>query len=92
MQSQPMDPQAMHFLMAFIPIMMTFALIGVVLVIIPMWFIWKKAGFTPWLSLLSILPMINLIMLYVLAFSEWKVAPVAPMGYQAPYPPQYPRV
>lgn len=92
MQSQPLDPQAMHFLMALIPIMMVFALVSVIIVIIPMWFIWKKAGFTPWLSLLSILPLVNLIMLYVLAFSEWKVAPMAQAAYPAAYPPQYPRV
>jgi hypothetical protein len=93
MQTQPMDPQqAMHMLMAMVPIMMAFMLVGVIIYIVPMWFIWKKAGFSPWLSLLTILPLVNLIMLYVLAFSEWKVAPVAAQAYPAPYPPQYPRV
>lgn len=63
-------------------------LIMAVLVLIPYWFIWKKAGFSPWLSLLMFFPLLNLIMLYVLAFTEWKVAPVA--QYQQPGVP--PRV
>jgi ABC-type transport system involved in cytochrome c biogenesis permease subunit len=84
--------QAMHALMAMIPVMMMFGLIGMIIVIVPMWFIWKKAGFSPWLSLLSGLPLVSLIMLYVLAFSEWKVAPTVPMQpYPPAYPPQYPR-
>ena len=85
----PQQQQAMHAAMAMLAIMPIFILIGVVIVIIPMWFIWKKAGFSPWLSLLTVLPFINLIMLYVLAFTEWKVVPVAQPMYQ---PPQYPRV
>lgn len=88
-----MDPQqqaqAMHAAMAMMAIMPFFILIGAAIVIIPMWFIWKKAGFSPWLSLLMLFPLVNLIMLYVLAFSEWKVVPVAQPVYQ---PPQYPRV
>jgi hypothetical protein len=87
-----MDPQAIHALMAMLAIMPIFFLIGAVIVIIPFWFIWKKAGFSPWLSLLCILPLVNLIMLYVLAFSEWKVAPVGPAAYGQQYPQQYPRV
>jgi hypothetical protein len=35
---------------------------------------------------------VSLIMLYVLAFSEWKVVPAGQPSYPAPYPPQYPRV
>ena len=85
----PQQAQAMHAAMAMLAIMPIFILIGVVIVIIPMWFIWKKAGFSPWLSILSIIPAVNLIMLYVLAFTEWKVVPVAQPMYQ---PPQYPRV
>ena len=39
--------------------------------IVPFWFIFKKAGFSPFMSLLMILPGVNLAMLYVLAFSTW---------------------
>jgi hypothetical protein len=92
MQSQPIDSQTLHAAMALIALMPVFALIGAAIVIVPMWFIWKKAGFSPWLSLLFVLPLVNLIMLYVLAFSEWKVAPVGQQPYPAAIPPQYPRV
>ena len=42
-------------------------------VIIPYWKIFSKAGFSGWLSLLILIPFVNLIILYVVAFSEWKV-------------------
>jgi uncharacterized membrane protein YhaH (DUF805 family) len=40
--------------------------------IIPYWKIFSKAGFSGWLSLLMVIPFANLIVLYVVAFSEWK--------------------
>ncbi|HET7348277.1 MAG TPA: hypothetical protein VFJ10_13170 [Acidobacteriaceae bacterium] len=82
----PQQAQAMHAAMAMLAIMPIFILIFSVIVIIPMWFIWKKAGFSPWLSILSIIPAVNLIMLYVLAFSQWKVVPVNQPLAQATYP------
>jgi hypothetical protein len=82
----------MQLLTAWMGIMAIFSLVFVVVYLIPFWFIWKKAGFSSWLSLLMVLPLVNLVMLYVLAFSEWKVAPVAQLQYQAQVPPQYPRV
>jgi hypothetical protein len=45
------------------------------IVIIPYWQIFKKAGFAPVLSILILFPLVNLIVLYYLAFSDWK--PVA---------------
>jgi hypothetical protein len=81
------DPHTMHMLTAFMAIMPIFILIGIVILIIPYWMIFKKAGFSPWLSILMFVPLVNFIMLYVLAFSEWKVVPVA---QAAPYLP--PRV
>ena len=41
------------------------------LVIVPFWFIFAKAGFSGWLSLLMIVPIANIVMLYVIAFSAW---------------------
>jgi hypothetical protein len=58
------------------------ALISII-VLIPYWFIFKKAGFSPFLALLMFLPLINIVLLYVLAFSRWKVVPAA-MVYPAP--------
>jgi hypothetical protein len=72
-----LDPHTMHMLTAMMGVFAVVALIMVVIVMIPYWFIWKKAGFSPWLSLLMLLPVLNIVMLYVLAFSEWKVVSVA---------------
>jgi hypothetical protein len=44
-------------------------------IVIPYWKIFSKAGFSGWLSLLILLPLVNLIVLYVVAFSEWKTIP-----------------
>ncbi len=40
--------------------------------IIPYWMIFKKAGFSPWLALLEIIPFVGLVVLYLVGFSEWK--------------------
>jgi len=61
-------------------------------VMIPCWFVLKKAGFTPWLSLLCIMPTLGtLILLYVLAFAQWKVAPAPVQAYWPPQPPAPPQ-
>ena len=41
------------------------------LIILPFWFIFSKAGYSKWLSLLMVVPIVNIVMLYVLAFSTW---------------------
>lgn len=51
----------------------------------PYWTIFKKAGFSPWLALLMYLPIVNLIVLYVVAFSRWKSAPQS--GSSQPHNP-----
>jgi len=40
-------------------------------VLAPFWQIFKKAGFSPWLSLLTMIPLINLLVLYYVAFARW---------------------
>ena len=77
-------------MLAAIPII---TVVVLVLVILPFWFICKKAGFSPWLSLLFVVPFGGVILVYVLAFAEWKVVPLQqvvmapPLGYP-PLPPQ----
>lgn len=71
-------------LMAILPLLI---LIGFAVVIVPFWFICKKAGFSPWLSLLNIVPFGFLILIYVLAFSNWRTQPQQ-AAYPSPYPPQ----
>jgi len=46
-------------------------LVWVVLVIVPFWKITTKAGYSGWLSLLVVVPIVNLIFIYFLAFSKW---------------------
>ena len=46
-------------------------LIMMLLIILPFWFIFSKAGHSRWLSLLMVIPIINVVMLYFLAFSTW---------------------
>jgi hypothetical protein len=88
------DPDAARrvatMILAAIPLII---LIVILLLMIPFWFICKKAGFSPWLSLLCIIPSLGtLVLLYILAFAEWKVAPVQQLGWapQPPIPPPYP--
>jgi hypothetical protein len=90
-----MDPNNMgidQHLAYLIPLFGIMALIGIAVVLIPLWQICKKAGFSPWLSLLVLLyPVGGLILLYVLAFARWKVVPIAqPSIYPPAYPPAYP--
>ena len=59
-----------------------FWLIGVIIFIIPFWRICRRIGWSPWWSLLWVIPVVGLIFLYVLAFSDWPLqkASVAPGG------------
>jgi hypothetical protein len=83
LQGVPNQEAIRHMAMAFLFILPLIILVGLAIVIIPCWFICKKAGFSPWLSLLNIIPLGNFILLYVLAFSDWKVMP-APQAYWQP--------
>ncbi len=46
-------------------------IIMVALIILPFWFIFPKAGYSKWVSLLMVVPVVNIILLYFLAFSNW---------------------
>ncbi len=51
--------------------MALFSLIIAVLILLPFWFIFSKAGYSKWLSLLMLVPIVNFGMLYFLAISTW---------------------
>ncbi len=53
-------------------------IVGILVIvgIVPYWKIFGKAGFSPWLSLCMLVPLLNLVVLYVVAFSDWSVQPV----------------
>ena len=46
-------------------------LIGAIIGIIPFWRICARVGYSPWLSLLVAIPLVNIIFVYFLAFSAW---------------------
>lgn len=93
LQSEP-DPEAIKaILMTMVVLIPIIILVSIAIVMVPCWFILKKAGFSPWLALLCIVPSLGtLVLLYVLAFSDWKVVPAPQIGWQPrpPYPPQPP--
>jgi hypothetical protein len=41
------------------------------LVVWPFWRIFSKAGFTGWLAIGMLFPLVNLILLFYLGFAEW---------------------
>lgn len=95
LQEGPDPSQIQHnvfAMMAFLPLIILVAfLIGTTIMIVPFWFICKKAGFSPWLSFLNAVPLGNLILIYILGFAEWRVVPMQQMGWQPPQvPPQAP--
>ena len=42
-----------------------------VIVILPFWKIFSRAGFSGWLSLTQLVPLLGTIVLFYLAFAEW---------------------
>ncbi len=97
MDQSTVDPaQVQHMIAAMVPLIGFFVILFYALIIVPLWFAFKKAGLSPWLSLLTFVPIIGFLLpLYVLAFARWRVVPMAP-EYPA-YPPtnyvqaQYPQ-
>lgn len=53
------------------PFCLVLMLIVAVIIIVPFWVIFKKSGHSKWLSLLMVVPIINILVLYFLAFSRW---------------------
>ncbi len=43
----------------------------IALILPPFWKMFGKAGFSPWLALLVLIPVVNLVVLYTFAFSRW---------------------
>lgn len=67
--------------------LLLFLLIGIpavlVLWVIPLGIICRKAGFSPWLTLLNCIPFGNTILLYLLAIADWKRRPMFVPGAAA---------
>lgn len=60
--------------------LLVFLLLGVpailVLWVVPLGIICRKAGFSPWLTLLNCIPLGNTLLLYLLAIADWKRRPM----------------
>jgi intracellular septation protein A len=87
LQDQPNTNQMMSIFAALMAVYAVVIILALIVVIIPTWFICKKAGFSPWLSLIVIVPFGGLVLLYVLAFAEWKVVPAPQQGWTPLQPP-----
>jgi hypothetical protein len=42
-----------------------------IVLVVPFWRLCQRVGHSPWLSLLMLLPIANVILLYYIAFAEW---------------------
>jgi hypothetical protein len=91
LQTPPNPEQAARIMAAVLPIIAVVTIMALIVFIVPFWFICKKAGFSPWLSMLNLLPLGSLVLIYILAFAEWKTVPDAPGPLNYPYPPTPPR-
>ena len=78
LQNQPDPEMAKRIVIAILTILPLLLIVGLAVVIVPFWFICKKAGLSPWLSLLNIIPLGNLVLIYMLAFMDWRVMPLPP--------------
>jgi hypothetical protein len=56
----------------FTPTHALFLIFPLLFVLLPFWRIFQKAGFPGALSLLMLVPFVNLAMLFVLAYVPWK--------------------
>jgi len=65
--------QALAALAAMSGVFLIFGLIMVALTILIYYFIVKRTGMNPWLSLLMLVPIANFVLLLILAFSEWPI-------------------
>jgi hypothetical protein len=55
-----------------------FVTIIALVVIFPFWMIFSKAGFPGWLALTMLVPVLNVAMLFYLAFAEWPIHRTVP--------------
>ena len=69
-----MRDRAFGFYMTGFPALLMI-LVSVAVLVVPFWMLWKRTGHSGWISLLMLVPGLNLILLYVLAFKEWPALP-----------------
>jgi len=47
----------------------------IAILVVPFFQLWKRTGHSGWIALLMLIPVVNLVMLYVLAFKQWPAMP-----------------
>jgi len=59
----------------FPELIIIFVIVGLagLVTIVPFWMIFSKAGFPGWMSLALLVPLVNVIALFYLAFAEWPI-------------------
>lgn len=50
-------------------------LVYAAIIVVPFFQLWKRTGHNGWIALLMVIPLVNVVMLYVLAFKEWPALP-----------------
>jgi hypothetical protein len=92
LQSHPDPAMVRQIALAMLAIIPIVILVAIAIVMVPFFFILRKAGFSPWLCLVCLIPSLGtVVLLYVLAFSDWKVVPASQAGWPPPqFPPQPP--
>jgi hypothetical protein len=77
--------------MTLLPIIILLLSIPVTLLltVLPFWFICKKAGFHGALSLLMLIPIGNIVLVFVLAFADWPALRGQTEGGSEPGPRHY---
>lgn len=68
-----------HLLIALFILAFPFLL---VLWVVPMALVCKKAGFSPWLTLLNCIPFGTPVLIYLLAFADWKISRAGKTRYE----------
>ncbi|HMK22495.1 MAG TPA: hypothetical protein VK466_09190 [Terriglobales bacterium] len=59
-------------------IVLLFLFLPLLFLFLPLWFFSRgiaKAGFSPWWALLGVVPLVNLVMLWVFAYAKWPALP-----------------
>ena len=46
-------------------------LVMAILVVVPVWRICQRIGYSGWMGILILIPMVNLVFLYFIAFADW---------------------
>jgi len=71
-------PVGLPELMVILPIVTTM----LVALVWPAARICRRAGFSPWLGVLAVVPLANLVLLWFVAFATWPVADQGPLAAQ----------